>query len=267
MSWPGRGGPAVLDRPTPARGGALRRPWWRRRRVVAVLAGLVVLAVLAGVGWLALYSRVLDVRTIQVRGAGPGPGQVLPATVRRAAAVPTGGPLARLDTRAVAGRVLQLPGVADVAVSRHVPHTVRLVVTERVPVAVLSSSDGQRRLVDASGAVWAPAGAFPSGLPVLVDRNGTMDAATVTAAVAVSTTLPGDLRSRVRELLAPSADQVALVLGDGRVVVWGDGGAADRKARVATALLGATRARYLDVSVPDAPVTRSSLPAGLVPGG
>ena len=282
MSLLRRGRSAVLDRepetsadlgPDPARAdgdpaaqpaaGPARGRWrhgWRR----ALLAGAAVLALagLAAGAWQVLFvSALLDVRAVQVQGTRA----LTPDRVRQAAAVPTGVPLARTDTRSAAGRVLALPGVADVDVSRRFPHTVTIRVTERVPIAVLSSTSGQRRLLDAQATVWAPPGPVPADLPVLVDRDGTLDAGAVATAVRVSTSLPPALQARVRALEPVSPGSVLLVLRDRRVVVWGGADQTAAKVRVATALLGATRARYVDVSAPAAPVTRSQVPDGLVP--
>ncbi len=256
---PELGDPEPGDAPGQAGG----HRWWRGwRRVLLLAGGALALAALAvGAWWLLFTSTVLDVRSVQVEGTRA----LTPDRVRQAAAVPTGGPLARADTRAAAGRVLALPGVADVEVSRGFPHTVTVRVTERVPIAVLAATGGQRRLLDAQATVWLPPGPVPAGLPVLVDRDGTLDAGAVDTAVRVSTSLPAALHDRVRALVPVSPGSVVLVLRDDRVVVWGSPDQPAAKVRVATALLGATKARYVDVSAPTAPVTRARAPEGLVP--
>ena len=265
------GATALLDRPAGADGDDRvpdplvtgRARWWQgwRRVLLVTVAVLVVAGLAVGTWWLLWVSAVLTTRTVRVGGTTPARGVV----VSRAAAVPTGGPLMAVDTRAVGGRVLGIPGVAAVRVTRHLPHTVTIEVTERVPVAVLRSTGGQLRLVDAGATVWVPSGPVPASLPVLIDRDGTLDAGAVATAVQVSSTLPAALGRRVRALVAASPGSVLLVLTGGRVVVWGGPADAAAKTRVATALLGATAADYLDVSVPTAPVTRTRVPAGLVP--
>lgn len=240
-----------------------RARWWRGwRRVLLVTVAVVVVAGLAvGTWWLLWVSTVLSTRTVRVEGTTVARG----LQVSRAAAVVTGGPLMAQDTRAIGGRVLGVPGVAGVTVTRRLPHTLVVAVTERVPVAVLRSTGGQLRLVDADATVWVPQGPVPATLPVLVDRDGTLDAGAVATAVRVSAVLPTALRTKVRALVAASPGSVLLVLTGGRVVVWGGPNGAAAKTRVATALLGGTRAEYVDVSVATAPVTRASVPAGLVP--
>jgi len=256
-------GARVLESASRQDGSLTRSPHGGRRRVFAAIAAAVAVVVLAaGIVWLLLISTVLDVRTITVEQAGG----LNPDRVLAAAAIPTGGPVLRVDTRAVAGRVLALPGVAEVTIARRPPHSVGIRVVPRVPVAVLRSGDGQLRLVDAAATVWSPIGAAPSDLPVLQDRDGTLDSAAVRTAVQVATSLPGDLHRKLRSLVPGQGAMVSLVLTDDRVVVWGDAGQAGEKARVTAALLGATRARYLDVSVPSVPVSRPTIPDGpLVP--
>lgn len=241
-----------------------RRRRWRGWRRVALLgtAALASAAVVVGAWWLLLGSTVLGVRTVQVQGTHA----FTSAQVLHAAAVPTGGPLAKVDTGAAAGRVLRLPGIADVQVSRRFPHTISIRVTERVPIAVLSATGGRTQLLDAAAAVWVPPGPVPPGLPVLMDRDGLLDARSVDTAVQVSTSLPASLHSQVRALVAVSPSAVLLVLRNQRVLVWGGPDDTATKARVAAALLGATKAWYVDVSAPAAPVTRPTVPAGLIPG-
>ena len=96
-----------------------RRQWTRRwlawRRVVVVVA---LLALVAGSLLLVFASSVLSVSGVRVQGT-----EVLdPAVVRRAAAVPTGTPLATVDLDAVSRRVQALPAVLRVDVSRSWPN-------------------------------------------------------------------------------------------------------------------------------------------------
>jgi hypothetical protein len=67
-----------------------------------VFFGLAAVAIVAGVAWALLGSRLLVVRSVQVTGTGP---QVSRAQVLAAARVPAGLPLIRVNTAAVAQRV------------------------------------------------------------------------------------------------------------------------------------------------------------------
>jgi len=114
-----------MTRSAPARPVRKAPEVYRRRRVAAVVVGLLLLGALALVGRVVLYdSRLLDVQGVQVEGIS-----TLPETdIVRAAAVPIGAPLASIDAAQVAERVAQVPAVATAVVTRLWPHTVTLTV-------------------------------------------------------------------------------------------------------------------------------------------
>jgi len=147
VDGPGERGPGGNDaQPAPedertvriARRRFTRRQWarrwlaWRRMAVAALLLGVVAATV-----WLVFFSSVLAVSGVQVEGTGV----LSPAAVRRAAAVPTGGPLATVDLGSVTERVERLPAVRSVDVSRSWPDRVRVDVTERTAVAVVAAPE------------------------------------------------------------------------------------------------------------------------------
>ena len=74
-----------------------------------VFFGLAAVAIVAGVAWALLGSRLLVVRSVQVTGTGP---QVSRAQVLAAARIPAGLPLIRVNTAAVAQRVERDPAGA-----------------------------------------------------------------------------------------------------------------------------------------------------------
>ena len=233
-----------------------RRAWarrWLRVRPLAVVAGVLALAVVAG--WVVLASPVLVVRTVQVEVSTSGADRLDPAVIRRLAAVPLGRPLARLDTAAVGARVRQLPGVASVTVSRSWPSTVVVSVTARTPVAALRSGDGYA-LVDGAAVPFQQVRTVPAGLP-LVQAGSAGGAAALRAAIGVVVALPAALRATVSRVAAPTAEDVTLTLRSGRTVVWGGVARSTRKAVVLAALLKYP-AKVYDVSAPDAPTTRGT---------
>ncbi len=228
-----------------------RRQWARRW---ATWRGLVVLGLVAAVvavaGWVVLASPVLDVRGVQVAGTT----FLGPAEVRRAAAVPQGGPLARADLGAVRRRVEALPAVASVQVSRAWPHEVRIEVTERTAVAVVE--DGERlHGLDADGIVFRSYKARPRALPLIRMAADAPADARAEAAHVVGV-LPESVARRVAFVDVHTRDAISLELRDGRTVVWGSADQVTDKARVLAALLKAVRdARSYDVSVPGQPTT------------
>lgn len=233
---------------------AVRRPGRRPDRStgagwLALVGALSVAAVI----WLVFGTSVLGLRTVEITGA-PIAGA---ARVRQAAGLADGTPLARIDTGAVAERIRQLPSVASVQVRRSWPSTLVIDVTERTPVAVVRDGDVYR-VLDAEAVVFDSVAQPPAGvLLVRVTTPATTDPAADTkdgdaalrAAVRVVVALPVELKSKVVEVQAKYDTNVRLILGDGRIVLWGDAEHSDAKARVALALLG--RAKHqIDVSAP-----------------
>lgn len=222
--------------------GRRRRGRWRSRSAVAVLA---LAALLGGTAYAAWDTQLLAVKTVEVAGARSVPG----SSVLNAARVPVGTPMARLDRAAVRSRVLvALPGVAAVSVERVWPSTVRLVVSERTAAAAVPHAGGYL-LVDRTGVAYRPVAAVPAGLAVLQVRSpNPQDEATI-AGLAVLRSLPPEVRKLLVRIVAPTAEQVVLVLRDRRLVIWGGANDAAAKGEVVRILL-ARPGRVIDVSAP-----------------
>ncbi len=199
--------------------------------------------------WVVGWSSLLVVRSVRVLGTA----MLSPEQVRQAAAVPLDTPLIRVEADATADRVRALAPVQSVEVRRGWPNEVVLVVTERVPVAVLPADRGFQ-LVDGSGVAFAPVAAPPAGLLVVDARGGSE---VRRAALDVLTGLPARVRAQVVQVAATTRDDVRLRLRDGATVVWGSVERGDLKARVLVALLPQDALAY-DVSAPELPTTRPS---------
>jgi cell division protein FtsQ len=221
---------------------ARRRTRWLRFGLV-----LLVLAALGAIVWAACFSSLLAVRSIKVVGTE----RVDPAEVLRVAHVPTGGSEILLDTNAPAARVRELPAVAAVHLERQLLHTVRIVVTERTPAMVLETPAG-KRLVDATGVVFANEDGNHPDLPVVRTSLPDLPAGTLTAITGMLTALPATVRPDVSVIRADSPDDMSVELTDGRVIIWGDSSRPVLKAHVLTILLGRNGRTY-DVSSPEAP--------------
>ncbi|MDQ1680674.1 MAG: cell division protein FtsQ [Frankiaceae bacterium] len=211
------------------------------RRLLPIVAGV---AAVAGSVWLVLFSSVLGVHGVAVVGAQ----RVAVADVLRVAAVPAGQPLARLDTAAIAARVRTLAPVDRVVVQRQWPRGVRLVITERVPFAVVTIA-GQSWFVDRSGVPFDRGGAARSSLPHMsTPHPGVGDAAT-TAGLDVLAALPSAVLAEVQSIDVPGPEQVTLRLAGGKSVVWGSADQTPEKAAVLPSLLKQPGTTY-DVSTP-----------------
>lgn len=220
----------------------------RQRRLRAALpwalgaAGLALVGVLA---WVVYGTGVFGVRTVRVAGADIA----TVADVRRAAAVPDGVPLARVDLAAVRARVQALPPVDRVVVSRDWPRAVLVQVVERTAVmAVPQGADF--RLVDDDAVVFHSLPRRPAHLPLVrLAQPGPADGNT-RAAVKVLAALTDDLREQLVALSVEGPARISLELRQDRRVIWGDATENDTKAKVATALL-AREGKVIDVSAPE----------------
>lgn len=208
---------------------------------------MAVLALVGAGAWVLLGSSLLDTRAVEVVGTR----DLDVDEVRTVAAVPLGTSMLRLDIKAIESRVAAVPRVASVHVRCNLDGTVRIELTERIPVAVLRRGSGAH-LVDVTGTDYATVPVAPPGLPELrVARIGPRDPVTL-ATLTVLTGLPEQLRAQVRSIAARSPADVVLRLGDGREVRWGGVEDGDRKAAVLGPLLTQPGKIY-DVSSPALP--------------
>ncbi|MPY79127.1 MAG: FtsQ-type POTRA domain-containing protein [Actinophytocola sp.] len=232
-------------RPATAKRPSRRKTSWKilRRRVVAVLSVLAII----GLAAVLLFTPLVGVRQVTVTGID----RIDRADVIELARIPMRYSLLRIDTEAAERAVATLPQVESVSVSRSLPATVRIEITERTSVAYFTAYDGIR-LVDREGVPFHRVGGPPKKLPELrVDTVAADDAAT-RAATAVLTGIPDRLASRVATVSAPSSVDVELRLRGGKVIQWGDAEQIERKSQVLAALL--TRpGKVYDVSSPGLP--------------
>jgi cell division protein FtsQ len=220
---------------------------WRRVRLLVV--ALLLAALVAGTVWLVFFSSQVAARGVEVTGT-----RTLPqARVERAAEVPVGTPLARVDLDAIRARVEAIASVRRAEVSRSWPHTVHIAVTERTPVAVLNRGDGLQAL-DSEGVLFGRYGTRPQNLPLVRTEPDTPAEALVEAARVIDA-LPDRIAGRVDTLEVSSVDEIELVLTSGRRVLWGSAEDSAQKADVLAVLLKRP-GQQLDVSVPGRPTTR-----------
>jgi cell division protein FtsQ len=241
----------AIDPRLRARRVAVRRDAGRRRRR-RLLAGLGVVT-LAGLAVAAVYSPLLTVNRVEVRGAGPTRTVVLAATH-----LSVGAPILFVDAGRAAAAVRRLPGVASAHVERSFPHTVTVTVTLRAPAAWAPAGPAGAVLVDGDGVVISRAPTAPVGLPELAGltkvpgpggRVAPLGPAALAAALAPA--LPGRV---VDVTVGPAGLTVGVTAGP--QLRFGDATALTAKARAAGLLLRALvgPATYVDVSVPSAPV-------------
>lgn len=253
--------PRQPSRPAPDR---TPHPRMRARRVeVARDAGRrrlrrlnVVLALVCAVVWglVVLRSPLVDVDRVQVTGATRTEPDVVAATSDiEAGDMMVGADLARAEEAVAA-----LPWVDEVRATRMWPGTVRIVVTERDPLAVVAHPDGWA-VVDAEGRVLDVVADQPGGL-VVDDRTEAAPGGRVAPA------LRSLLRTLVRLPEGTASDVVSaassehghqVTLATGEQIVLGDATDLDLKLTAARAVAddaGPEDGCRIDVRVPTAPV-------------
>jgi cell division protein FtsQ len=216
----------------------------RLHRMLFVLG----LGVVAAAGAGLVYSPLLDVNQIAVSGASGAQA----AAIRNAAGVDRGDPLLLLDLSKVRAGVEALPFVAHANVERELPGTLRIEVVWREPVAWIQNEDGTVDLVDGRGATVISAVSAPAGLP----RLGATSASTKPLA-RIAASLTASLRTRTAGI-SVDGNEARLDLVGGIVVRLGEPHELAAKVRAVAAVLGTLGGRtvgYIDVRVPDAPVT------------
>lgn len=226
----------------------------RRRRWLRI-ALAVLLVVLAGtLAWLVWFSSVLTVRDVEVSGRAT----LKESQVLRAAQVPQGRPLARVDVGAIEARLSALNRIDTVEVSRSWPRTISISIKERTPV-LWTRINGQVRGVDRNGIAYRSYASPPDDLIEATiestDPRGRLQTSAAVAAVVVDIgEQDAALRREIESVTAGSKDSIELKLSKGRTVVWGSRHDAQRKLQVLEPLLRLEASRY-DVSAPDQPTT------------
>jgi cell division protein FtsQ len=236
----------------------------RRRRILGWALAAIALAV--GVAYL-IRTPLFGLSAVRVDGTRT----VTQAEVVEASQVRLGEPYLGLDLAAIRARVAALPRVAAVRVARDYPSSLRITVSERPPVASVSSGS-VFWLVAADGTVLDAASRRPAGLPYvaavplpegirpgsrLPPGNELANALTALGGMAPQ------LKRQVTGVNARSLDSLEFTLKDGSRVLYGL--AADQPAKDAAVLLvrrtlkrEGREAQRIDVRNPSAPTVRAT---------
>jgi cell division protein FtsQ len=223
----------------------------RYRRAGLITAGSVAL-VLVAMLVVAVYSPILSLRTIDVRGTS----RIDAEQVRAAVSDQLGTPLALLDFDEMTTDLGAFPLIRSFSTETVPPDTLVITVTEREPVGVMKAGEGWN-LVDPAGVVVQDLPERPDDVPTLTVPNDSVDSEAFKAVIGVLLGLPDDMRARVGWIKATTSDDVTFGLPDvGQRVYWGSAERNEVKARVLTALITAqdkgSKVQY-NVSSPDSP--------------
>ncbi len=247
----------LLDHPIPMlpppppkrRDPRINLPHWSRR-TWRILAGIAVALFVFGM-WLFYFSSVFALESLVVEGVRT----VSPADVGQRADLGAGTPLARVNPDDVEGRVMGIPAIESVQVSRRWPNMIVITVVERDRVATMKDGDRWATL-DARGFAFDFTKKKPQGLPVVEAAEGPAR----TAAIAVAASLPPELATKIRKVSADAPDNVILTTSSGVTVAWGASDQNDLKAKILLALLAKTKHKWIDVRIPTTPTSAQSSP-------
>ncbi|KQB85224.1 cell division protein FtsQ/DivIB [Corynebacterium oculi] len=186
------------------------------RLLLIIAAALLVL--IAGAAAVLWTQPVLKVGAVEITGTRHVPVE----QVREVSGVTEGQNLVRVNESAAATEVARLDWVESVTVSRSLPSTVRIEVTEHTPVLFTREGD-QALLIDAHGQAFAY-GDPPEGTVEATGEGITGEAADPemvrTLVEAVNAIDPG-VRAQVASVSVPNQWEIEFRLADGRTVYWG----------------------------------------------
>src|SRR3954454_5015922 len=244
--------PVARPRSRPRPKAAEHRVVLRRRLLVAA----VLLLVLYG-GYM-LWFRDLSlfaINDVTIKGATTNEREIRSAVERVSGDMTT----LHIKDDELRDAVARFPTVASVGASTSFPHGLEVTITERLPVAFLRI-DGQQTAVSADGYLLAGADFDAKALPRI---EGAAHGVRLDADAAAQATILGATPAPLRNHITASTwdDQrggVVVDLKNGPEVRFGDGSRAQDKWQAAVAVLSSDdrgAPSYLDVSVPDRPVS------------
>jgi cell division protein FtsQ len=233
-----------------------------RLKQAGVIA-LVLVAVVAAVWGIdsILEAYVYAVNSVEVTGVM----RLTEQQVIDLAGIPRDATLLNIGTGEIAHRIEADPWVDSVELDRDFPSTLKIAVTERVPVAMVDAGGTDLWLVAADATWLGPRTADDTGVVTIRDIADLEPAAGVKAtskelvnAIAVARGIGEELRSATRAISAPSIEKTAIITNEDVEVFIGDAENIASKARIATEILEREKGKvvYINVRVVDRPTWR-----------
>ena len=225
---------------------------WRRR---AAAAALVAVVAIAGYYLMLRDSSLFAVDKVEVEGATVNREEVAAALQSVASEMTT----LHVDDEKLREAVSRFPTIASIKADSSLPDTLRVTVTERLPVARVVDGD-EELAVSADGYVLPGVEVDRGALPPIetgveagrVDTEGAEQAEIAGAA-------PGELRERIEAIqFDPERGGVVVAIEGAPELRLGDGSEASEKWDAVVAVLSNPdlgSPAYLDASVPERPVT------------
>jgi cell division protein FtsQ len=225
--------------------------------------GFAIVAAVLVAYWGARVTSVFAVDKVEIQGAPPA----VEREVRQVAGGALGTSLLAVDARAIEDAVRALPSVAGVSVDRAFPHTLVVRVAPERAVAVARRADSAWLVTGSGKVVREIATGTERGYPrlwlaknVTIRIGGTVPEAFIPATRALAAAQDVSLPRRVKGIRSESG-QLTLVFHRGPEIRLGSDADLRLKLTVAARVLRLLEegTLYLDVSVPDMPVSSTYL--------
>jgi cell division septal protein FtsQ len=221
------------------------------------LALLVIVALIAGLGWVWYRgSSFVKITHVSVVGlSGPDIPQIRGALTQAALTMTT----LSVNMHELEAAVQQYPVVQSISVKTHGDHALAIAVNEQVPVALVESG-GQRVPVDGQGQLLSqstvPHGALPTVSLKTPTSGNEVTSAGALAALQVLQAAPYQLLSHITSATSSSVHGVIVQLENGPQIYFGPTTQLGAKWSAVVAVLqtsGSQGAAYIDVTDPQRP--------------
>jgi cell division protein FtsQ len=225
----------------------------RGRRLLRLGLGLIVLGAAAAAGWMWLRdSSLVEVRDVQITGVTASDGELVKSALESAALEMT---TLHVRPQALKDATANTSSVGSLKVSADFPHTLRIQVIERRPVAALAPKGEQRIPVTDDGIVMNGVTAERNLPNLVIDDTAISTKLTdrrALRALTIAGAAPDELLGRVSKL-AVNQQGVVASLKNGPELVFGSDADARSKWIAAARVLAessASGATYLDLRIP-----------------
>lgn len=228
----------------------------RRSLRLYALIGVLVLALLAGGTYLVFFSPLFSLSLTNVKISSPTDSPINEGDIRAALVPYEGQSLARLSSEGVALHIEEeVAGTDTVKIRRMWPHGLSVSYSLKEPYACLVIEDTCKPLDETGRLIPENPATDVVSLPHIVYSGRTSDVSRVMEpAQSVLVAVDDTIRTSIARLEIDQAENIHLVLNDGRVVLWGQASDNEHKAEVLAVLLSQPATSY-DISAPEAPVT------------
>jgi cell division protein FtsQ len=215
---------------------------------VIIIGSLSVLVVIVLV---MVFSPILAVKSIEITGVN----RVSEASIRKDLKFLIGKPLPQVTSDEIATKLSSYQLIDSVSAVSVPPNTLRVVVIERSPIAILAIN-GVPYLYDPAGVQLGRAG-VKDRLPTIQNVGNPATSKTFKLAIDVLLMIPVKLLPQVATISASSKDSVYLTLrSKNQKILWGDDSQPGLKAKVLSALMDHYARQWgitFDVSSPGQP--------------